>query len=215
LTPVVRRLRLVAMNRRPVWLLDIDGVVNAISVDPDPAVWPADCWVRAAATCTGVEWPLLAAGPVLDFVRAVHRTGLAEIRWHTTWQHEAVGVSRALDLPEFPVQVAPEFRTVQAVGGATPVGAAWWKLPAAERVVAEEGRALLWTDDDCEFQLDGWTGEEHALRRTPSVLIVAPRTHVGLAPQDLRAMDAFLRAPQARPTRAAPAVGAPAVVAPA
>jgi hypothetical protein len=199
------------MNRPPVWLLDIDGVVNAISVDPHPAVWPAGCWVRAEATCTGVEWPLLAAGPVLDFVRAVHREGRAEIRWHTTWQHEAAGVSRALDLPEFPVQAAPEFRSsFQAVGGAAPVGATWWKLPAAERVVAEEGRALLWTDDDAEFQLDGWTGEEHALRRTPSVLIVAPRTHVGLAPQDLLAMDAFLRTPRAQPARATPAAVAPA-----
>lgn len=202
------------MNRPPVWLLDIDGVVNAISVDPHPAVWPAGCWVRAEATCTGVEWPLLAAGPVLNFVRRVHRTGLAEIRWHTTWQHEAAGVSRALDLPEFPVQRAPEFGVVQAVGGAEPVGPAWWKLPAAERVVAEEGRALLWTDDDAEVQLDGWTGEAHALRRTRSVLIVAPRTQVGLTPRDLLTIDAFLHAPAApeAPTHpdAPAAVAAPA-----
>jgi hypothetical protein len=182
------------MNRPPVWLLDIDGVVNAISVDPHPAVWPADRWVRAKATCAGVEWPLLAAGPVLDFVRRAHLAGLAEIRWHTTWQHEAADVSRALDLPEFPVQPAPEFRSIHAVGGAAPVGATWWKLPAAQRVVADEGRALVWTDDDAEIQLDGWTGEEQALRRTRSVLIVAPRTQVGLTPDDLLAIDAFLHA---------------------
>jgi hypothetical protein len=201
------------MNTPPVWLLDIDGVVNAISAAPHPDVWPADRWIRAEATCAGAQWPLLAAAPVLDFVRRVHRTGRAEIRWHTTWQREADGVSRALGLPEFAVQAAPEFDSWQRqrVGGATPVGATWWKLPAAEGVVDGEGRALLWTDDDAETQLGLVGGREHRLYRLPAVLVVAPRTQIGLTPMDLLTIDAFLGAPTdvAGPAPARPDVPIP------
>jgi hypothetical protein len=179
------------MNGPPVWLLDIDGVLNAVSAEP-PDVWPADCWVRAEATCTGVDWPLLVARPVLDFVWRVHRTARAEIRWHTTWQHEAAGVAHALRLPEFAVQPSPEFdaRRDQRVGGAAPVGATWWKLGAAERLV-DDGRTLVWTDDDADVQL-GRRAREHRLRGMSTALIVAPRTEIGLTPADLGAIDAFL-----------------------
>jgi hypothetical protein len=181
---------LIAMNGPPVWLLDIDGVVNAVSAEP-PDVWPADCWVRAGAACTGVDWPLLAARPVLDFVRRVHRTGRAEIRWHSTWQHEAAAVADALGLPDFAVQPSPEFhaRRGQRVGGAAPVGATWWKLGAAERLV-DGGRTLVWTDDDADVQLGRLA--EHRLRGMSTTLILAPRTDVGLTPADLCAIDAFL-----------------------
>jgi hypothetical protein len=189
---------LATMNAPPVWLLDIDGVLNAISTVANPDVWPADRWVRAEAACAGVRWPLLAARPVLDFVRRVHRAGRAEIRWHTTWQAEAAAVSRALGLPDFPVQPAPEFDSWQRqrLGGAAPVGATWWKLPAAERVVDDEGRALLWTDDDTEAQLGPVVEEVHPLYTRPDVLLVVPRTEVGLSPMDLLAIDAFLGQPR-------------------
>jgi hypothetical protein len=182
-----------AMNAPPVWLLDIDGVINAIADEPDPCVWPAGRWARATATCAGIEWPLLAARPVLEFVRKVHRTGRAEIRWHTTWQHDAARVARALGLPDFPVQPVPELASYQPqpVGGAAPVGPAWWKLAAAERVIGAEERPLVWTDDDADAQLRRW-GMEHPLYRIPAALIVCPRTEVGLTDCDLLAIDAFL-----------------------
>jgi hypothetical protein len=173
-------------------------VLNAISTAPHPDVWPADRWVRAEAACAGVRWPLLAARPVLDFVRRVHRAGRAEIRWHTTWQSEAAAVSRALDLPDFAVQPAPEFDSWQRqrIGGAAPLGATWWKLPAAERVADDEGRPLLWTDDDAEAQLGPAAAERHPLYARDDVLVVVPRTEVGLTPLDLLAIDAFLGPPR-------------------
>lgn len=188
-------------DRPPVWLLDIDGVINAVAEQPDSSVWPAARWVHASATCTGVEWPLLAARPVLEFIRKVHRSGRAEIRWHTTWQHEAAGVARALGLPDFPVQPVPELAAYQhqLVGGAAPTGPAWWKLPAAQRVVGE-GRALVWTDDDADAQLRRWN-VEHPLYRIPSVLIICPRTEIGLTDCDLLAIDAFLCGPRRRSRR--------------
>jgi hypothetical protein len=171
---------MIAMDATPVWLLDIDGVVNVITEAPDSTVWPAKAWVRAEATCAGSPWPLLAARPVLDLIRRVHRAGLAEIRWHTTWQEGAIGVGAALGLPPFPVEPCPWF------------GDRWWKLIAVERVLSQ-GRPLLWTDDDAERRLGD---EGYELPMSPDALIVSPRSSDGLTAAHLRRIAAFLKSRQ-------------------
>ena len=53
--------------------------------------------------------PILAARPVLEFIADVHRSGRAEIRWHSTWRTAAVtSFAPALGLPTtIPMSVAP------------------------------------------------------------------------------------------------------------
>src|SRR6185436_13043128 len=98
------------MTGIPIWLLDIDGVINALDDPPDPRTWPADQWVRAMAMSNlDLEWPMLAARPVLDFLRQVHEQGRAEIHWHTAWQRNALNVGDALGLPAWPVAPCPEY----------------------------------------------------------------------------------------------------------
>lgn len=192
LTRVGPRLTMAAMGAPPVWLLDIDGVLNAISAEPDPSIWPAGEWIRAHAMCQGIDWPLLAARPVLDFIRRVHESGRAEIRWHTTWQREAPAAGRALKLPDFPVHPCPEFDAfLQQLGGAAPSGERWWKLPAADRVIGEEGRSLIWTDDDIGPQLRLY-GQDHLILTKPVVLALSPDTRLGLTPEHLAVIDGFL-----------------------
>lgn len=182
----------------PVWLLDIDGVINAISPKPDRGVWPADQWITGVANADGTDWPILAARPVVEFIRRVHESGRAEIRWHTTWQHDAANLARLLDLPDLAVQACPEFATRrQGLAGAAPVAVreTWWKLPAARRVVEEEGRSLLWTDDDADQELRPHGGRR-ALAGTAPRLVVCPRPRIGLTRRQLRAIDAFLTDPE-------------------
>ncbi|MFK3983878.1 hypothetical protein ACI2K4_26290 [Micromonospora sp. NPDC050397] len=182
------------VDRSPVWLLDVDGVVNAISRRPDRSVWPRDRWVSGTAVSAGIEWPILAAQPVLDFIREVHERGRAEVRWHTTWQHDALHLAELLGLPTFATQEAPEFaEREQGLAGAAPVsvGRGWWKYPAAERVVRDERRPLVWTDDDATWELRGHDNGEELARLAPT-LIVSPPAHTGLTPKHLRNIDAFL-----------------------
>lgn len=171
---------------KPVWLLDVDGVLNAISKRPPRSVWPAEEWIQFDATnrYDGVIWPLLVAQPVVDFIRRTHQQQRAEIRWHTTWQEQARDIGAQLDLPEFPVQHAPEYATSH-----TDVDS-WWKLPAAERVITDEGRALLWTDDDARFEL-AQPGARRVLV-TGTTEIISPPPTCGLTPKLLRRIDAFL-----------------------
>src|SRR5262245_1742733 len=119
----------------PVWLLDVDGVINAATRN---GVWPAADVVEVTAPSGGLAWVIRAAQPVLDFISRIHSEGLAEIRWHTTWQHEVVALAEELGLPRFAVQDAPEFHygagphDVNADGYEAD---GWWKYPAALRVV--------------------------------------------------------------------------------
>jgi hypothetical protein len=171
----------------PVWLLDIDGVINAVSREPVPGIWPDDQWVQVVVSAQIPELgamvlPILAARPVLDFVAETVRSRTAEVIWHSTWREAAVAdLAPVLGLPEIPVSDAPEWDD-------RPAGV-WWKLPAARRVVAS-GRRLVWSDDDiAEF-----APEVADLRHRDDTLLISPRRSAGLTATDLKRIATFLSA---------------------
>jgi len=170
----------------PLWLLDVDGVINAAGLGRPPTfAWPADQWTdRHITTLGGHKLRVRTAQPVLDFISQVHEQGRAEIRWHTTWQDGALELGEALGLPAFPVAEAPEWHWPMAEGFKR-----WWKRPAAERVLAE-GRPLIWTDDDITWSL-GRRGQDE-LRALGPALLVAPSEQTGLIPKHLRQIGDFL-----------------------
>jgi hypothetical protein len=175
----------------PLWLLDIDGVVNALTVAPDVRVWPEHTWIHRTVISEipargMLRLPILAARPVLDFVAAAAASGRVDVRWHSTWRSAAVtDLAPALGLPHIPISVAPEW-TNRTRGQ-------WWKAPAALRALAA-GRRLIWTDDD----LDYFGDEVAAVRERPDALLIGPDPAVGLRPADLDAIAAFVGLPSHR-----------------
>jgi hypothetical protein len=175
----------------PVWLLDIDGVLNVLAPGLPSAPWPADAWerrvVRAPVPDRGeLELPILTARPVLEFVTRVHEAG-AEIRWHSTWGDAAVTrLAPALGLPPIELAVAPQWADEAAM---------WWKIPAA-RDVAESGRRLVWTDDQLAlYRTDPLcAGELAALDRWDGALLLSPGPRAGLGPDELDRVAEFLGA---------------------
>ena len=169
----------------PVWLLDIDGVVNALARGPVAGSWPADQWVQhvVPADIPGsgrMVLPILAACPVLDFIVRVVRTGAAEVIWHSTWREAAVtDLAPVLGLPQLPISHAPEWTQRPEL--------IWWKLPAARRVV-ESGRRLVWTDDDIAVVPD----QVGDLDARPDTLLISPDPHTGLTADQLRAIADFV-----------------------
>jgi hypothetical protein len=169
----------------PVWLLDIDGVVNALARGPVHGSWPSAEWaqhvVRADIPGSGrMVLPIFVAQPVLDFVTAVHAAGAAEIVWHSTWREAAVtDLAPVLGLPRFPISVAPEWTT-------RPSGV-WWKVPAAQRVV-DSGRRLVWTDDDIAVVPEQVT----ALADREDTLLISPDPRTGLTAEQLASIADFL-----------------------
>jgi hypothetical protein len=179
--------------KTPVLLLDVDGVVNAITKTPDPNVW--ESWQKGEAESNGRTWPITWSPEVAKYLTGLHDSGRVEIRWHTTWQEDAQRIADLVALPTLPVADAPEY----AEGGRFAARMIrenrpkWWKLPAAERVVAEEGRPLIWIDDDIADKLWREGGMAYPIGTVDApALLVCPNERTGLAPKHLRTIDSFL-----------------------
>lgn len=173
------------MTHPPVLLLDVDGVVNALSKQNPTHVWAAEHWNRAKIKGSdGVEYPFAWSTPVIDWLTGLHTSGRVEIRWHTTWQQDALRVGQVLGLPEFAVQECPQWE--QAVTNGSALAAdliracmpPWWKYPAAERVVAEEKRKLIWIDDDIDLEISRRT--RNALKSVHQLELVCPSQGTGI-----------------------------------
>jgi HAD domain in Swiss Army Knife RNA repair proteins len=194
-------------NRVPVWLLDIDGVLNAVAHEPDRSVWPD--WQHGSAEADGVSWPIRFSPSVARTIRRLHERGLVEVRWLTTWRSDANRQLRLLlDLPAF--EVVPDATPADSWSAATPLahdaettshGAAtaayrpvegeWWKFAAVRDAVDRlEGRPLIWTDDELEDQPDAVAWVAEAVR---DPLVIAPAPQVGLTPRHLQVIESFCR----------------------
>lgn len=181
------------MTDKPVWLLDVDGVLNAVSRDM-PNTHPAESWhhdeVNASGTYYAAFFPIWWSEVVRDFI--VEMSDLVDIRWHTTWQEAAQNLADVMGLPTFPVAECPEFhyermRDYPQYG----YGGNWWKMDTALRVVNEEERTLIWTDDD----LGRWevkAFQENLTVKDVKSLLVTPSTNVGLSPNNLKGIRSFV-----------------------
>jgi hypothetical protein len=190
---VYARVKLGGAMNKPVLLLDVDGVINVVARKPPTHIWYADAWVETQVRTGEHNYRILAAQPVLDLLERIHVEGLAEIRWHTTWQNDTEILADALCLPSWPVAHAPEFR-----GGLAWISARirnelnpWWKVPAAERVVREEKRPLIWLDDDITWSLRRYNVDRE-LRDYAPTLTISPDEKIGLTKKCLLRIEQFL-----------------------
>jgi hypothetical protein len=161
----------------PVWLLDVDGVLNVARPG----------WGRpprqGRAVALGVSYQLRWAPGLVDRIVRLHKSGTVEVRWATTWVDHIGEIERLLRLPAFP----PAFTGLGAAPFATAPDA---KLAVALGVVEFEQRPLIWTDDD-SIPTSGPILERLAVSGLP-VLLVAPDPLHGLQPEHLRAIEEFL-----------------------
>jgi hypothetical protein len=161
----------------PVWLLDVDGVVNARR----PA-WDQP-FAQGHAFVDGVTYRLQWAPALTRYIKSVHKRRLAEVRWATTWVDHVHQVERLLRLPAF-------HTAFRGLGTSPAVAAPDRKLAAALHVVEVERRPLIWTDDDA-IPIAGEALERLQDAGMP-LLLVAPDPFEGLRPEDLERIDAFL-----------------------
>ncbi len=186
----------------PLVLLDVDGVLNAVTRQGDPAVWPD--WQYGRARAGGRRWPIAWSPTVTGTIRRWQVTGLADVRWLTTWRTEANRELRRLfDLPELPVvggndevPVAPtvdgEATTHAEFAGADAASlltGRWWKFDlVVDLVRTAPARPFVWLDDDLASK--GPVQEWLAAHTTS--LALAPRPDRGLTADLLRSAEAWL-----------------------
>lgn len=187
----------------PLLLLDVDGVLNAVSRRPPTHVWPQ--WRQGEAVANGRTWSILFAPQVIEAVLAWTR--LAEVHWLTTWGHDAnTSLRHLVELPELPVAGAPPGWTGSyaddnvsaevsgshaevSAAAADPLTGHWWKFDVVRALVAQEpSRPLVWIDDDLrhEREVQDW------MRARSDCLLVAPQTATGLTAVEVEQVQAYL-----------------------
>ena len=161
---------------RPVWLLDVDGVLNAAR--PGWGESPGQGKAFVGGTCYRLRW----APPLTRRIAALHHGGAVEIRWATTWVDHITQVERLLRLPQLPT----------AFLGLDPdeIDPSEVKVRAALDVVERERRPLIWTDDDA-IPGDGPLLDRLQAAGVP-VLLLDPGSRTGLQPDDLIVIEDFL-----------------------
>lgn len=157
----------------PLWLLDVDGVINALN----PKNKHVRAWGGYASARVGFQ---IRYSPVLiSRITGVVESDQAEIRWLTTWEREANTIPvPALGLPQ-----------LQVVSRAGHYGEGWWKLSAAQGVAGEH--PLIWTDDDI---LQHYRAKQWLRAREAPTLGIAPSRRGGLQPQEMDLIEQFVRA---------------------
>jgi hypothetical protein len=160
---------------KPVWLLDVDGVLNVTRpgwrASPD----------RGYAYAQGTSWPMRWSPKLVDRIRKAHTSGLVEVRWCTTWCPYAEQLERLFALPEL----------ARALSGSTIPGGAVsdaMKLAAAYEVL-NDGHRLVWTDDTAIPD----DGPDRAELLNRGALLIRPLSRRGLQPGDLDQIEAFAR----------------------
>ncbi len=160
-------------DTRPVWLLDVDGVVNALNPG-----WGD----TARAKCAGltIRW----APDMVARIRALHASGLVEVRWSTTWcgfPDQLAALGALLDMH------------FESAFTRRPIPKTWADLKAeAAHMVLAEGRRLVWADDSevgAARQLYPMVAAAEADGRA---LLVQPDSRSGLQPEHLDAIEAFV-----------------------
>lgn len=166
------------MSPRPVWLLDVDGVLNA--THPCPGGAPRTAVVHGEGRFT-FRWD----PRIVTRVRRLATSGRVDVRWSTTWVPWRAEVEDALGLPELPtafmLDPAADWQTVDAR-----------KVQAALHVVERERAPLIWTDDMVVPE----TGElrERLENAGPPTLLLRPREHRGLTAAHLELIETFVSA---------------------
>jgi hypothetical protein len=165
-----------ALRQPPVWLLDVDGVLNATR----PAGDGPPRWQEVWSESDQIAYPLRWSPTLIDRIRDLHLDGKVELRWCTTWCPDADELEHLWRLPRLERSLTAD---------PMPRGPDCWplKLAAAHEVLADD-RRLIWTDDEA-LPRSGPARDE--LVAGGLALLIAPNPAHGLRPEDLDRIEAF------------------------
>ncbi len=175
---------------KTVWLLDVDGVLNA-----NRPAWK-ETPKSGEAFAGGMSFRIRWAPSLASRIRALHRAGTVEITWCTTWCAYADQIEQLLGLPELARAFTADINGEEA---------SLAKAAAALRVV-EQGHRLIWTDD-LEVPRSG--DLHRALTKDRRSLLIRPFERRGLTPEHMDRIEAFAAAARASAAETAPTPMAP------
>lgn len=156
------------MTDIPVWLLDVDGVLNATRPG-----WGGPGQARHV-NVDGHTLRLRWEPKTVACIRTLHMAAVVEVRWCTTWCPWADTLETLWRLPTL------------TRAWTEPQPDTWEAKVTAARAVLDSGRRLVWTDDDLDpAELADTAGR---------ALLIHPQPRRGLRPEHLHEIERFARA---------------------
>lgn len=168
---------------KPLWLLDVDGVINAVA--PEVPL-PESKWqdhVRVLVNGYHINHSVA----LVERIAQLHNDGVVEVRWLTTWcEVAAAELAPTIGLPEFKVEGSDVMRRHESESRHHE----WWKLEVAQRIWEAEKRPFVWTDDDLYYSKEAqeWLASLNA----DDYIAVSPSFRRGLQPKHLTLIKDFL-----------------------
>ena len=178
---------------RPMLLLDVDGVLNALSDRPDTQVWQD--WQRVDVSnrvgTFSVQWSPTVTTTITSWIER----DLVTVVCLTTWLDDGNGALReTLGLPDCP-GLGSHLSDDPALPSSGN-GLGWWKADLLKEYLKEHpGTPFVWLDDDLRVMraLQAQLSAEH------DCLLIGPPSRVGLTPKHLRAVEDWLLRHHAKP----------------
>lgn len=178
------------MSNKPVWMLDVDGVINI-----DQMAW-GGLVIRRTAYSNSTPHAFKFSADLVNRIREIIHSQKVEVRWLTTWAEEANQLERMFGWPVLTRALPDEDCTADQQGIA--------KIREVLKVINEEKRPLIWTDDQWAYpeNLEGQgvpprSGGLHeqieaAYANDPGRLLIAPKSRIGLLPGHLDMIELWL-----------------------
>lgn len=173
---------------KPVWFLDVDGVLNCCDrYNAKASAWP-DYREQLVGPYgpSGPMYPIKFAPALIEVLNEFVDQDLVDVRWLTTWGAAANGDLREfLGIRELPVQGPDDTSTVNTLWAE-----GWWKWTLVQEFRLEHPNVpIIWTDDDHAIFRDARRVLEE---EGADALVIAPAGNQGLTPTDLDEIRAFI-----------------------
>lgn len=186
---------------KPVWFLDIDGVINPVTEPGNKPIFQNEHarWEKTEL----LELPVNYSPDVIEYINDI--SDIVDIVMLSTWKDKAIhvfapavglNVSNFADIAgdmhpngarkkfSLPPQEEPGMYN-------RPVAQRWWKMNYVLDHIEKGGANFIWTDDDLSNRAMNYVRRIAGFEGIES-LVISPNGEAGLLKRDLDSIDFFL-----------------------
>ena len=179
------------INKKPVWFLDVDGVINVLPYNPTLKSQPYHkVWDNWAITNV-LNYTITYSPDLIDEINRLSE--VVDIHWLTTWQSKAaINLAPALGLKNFSVADADGSNRTSETFFVSTVER-WWKLNAVIEDLEIHSRPVIWTDDDINNKTVGAFIKTYSEDKNVPLKTMSPFSFLGLEPHHIKNIGDFAR----------------------
>lgn len=178
------------MANKPVWFLDVDGVINVVSKIGNEHYSRFPRWEEVEVAGYKIRY----SPDLVEFINNI--SARVDVRMLTTWKNASVELlAPAIGLKNFPVEdsVGTWSANGSFNGGHHLPENRWWKLNCILNHIETRKSDFIWSDDDLYPQVRNYARRMADFEGLETCLIT-PHLTLGLEPVHLERIEKFVAA---------------------